>query len=98
MSGRLGSLDPFSEAVEPGVRTVSGAEVPTSPSFPKLRLMVAGGFTASLVLALILVLTLESMDVRIRDLRRVSKLMRAPLLASIPRLPQKFLQRALSAA
>ena len=95
VSGRLGSLDPFSEAVAPGVRTVSDAEIPTSPSFPKLRLMVAGGFTASLVLALILVLTLESMDVRVRDSRRVSKLIRAPLLASIPQLPQKFLQRAL---
>ena len=95
VSGRLGSLDPFSEAVAPGVRTVSAAEIPTSPSFPKLRLMVAGGFTASLVLALILVLTLESMDVRVRDSRRVSKLIRAPLLASIPQLPQKFLQRTL---
>lgn len=95
VSGRLGSLDPFSEAVAPGVRTVSAAEIPTSPSFPKLRLMVAGGFTASLVLALILVLTLESMDVRVRDPRRVSKLIRAPLLASIPQLPRKFLQRAL---
>ncbi|MCA0049713.1 polysaccharide biosynthesis tyrosine autokinase [Mesorhizobium sp. B283B1A] len=95
VSGKLGSLDPFSEAVEPGVRTVSTAEIPTSPSFPKLRLMLAGGLAASLVLALILVLTLESMEVRIRDLRRASKLIRAPLLASIPRLPQKFLRPAL---
>ncbi|TPJ02000.1 hypothetical protein FJ428_20065 [Mesorhizobium sp. B2-8-1] len=94
VSGRLGSLDPFSEAVEPGVRTVSAAEIPTSPSFPKLRLMTAGGFAASLILALILVLTLESMDVRIRESQRVSKLIRAPLLASIPQLPKKFLQRA----
>jgi succinoglycan biosynthesis transport protein ExoP len=95
VSGKLGSLDPFSEAVEPGVRTVSIAEIPTSPSFPKPRLMLAGGFAASLVLALILVLTLESMDVRIRDLRRASKLIRAPLLASIPRLPRKFMRPAL---
>ncbi|MGN6468283.1 MAG: GumC family protein [Rhizobiaceae bacterium] len=94
VSSRLGSLDPFSDVVEPGVRTVSVAEIPTSPSFPKLRLMLAGGFAVSLVLALILVLTLESMDVRVRDPRRVSKLLHAPMLASIPQLPRKFLRRA----
>lgn len=95
VSGKLGSLDPFSDAVEPGVRTVSAAEIPTSPTFPKLRLMLAGGFAASLILAFILVVTLESMDVRVRDPRRVAKQIRAPLLASIPQLPQKFLRRAL---
>ncbi|PWJ86788.1 capsular exopolysaccharide synthesis family protein [Mesorhizobium loti] len=95
VSGKLGSLDPFSDAVEPGVRTVSTAEIPTSPTFPKLRLMLAGGFAASLVLAFILVLTLESMDGRVRDSRRVSKLIRVPLLASIPLLPRKFLRPAL---
>jgi capsular exopolysaccharide synthesis family protein len=47
----------------------------------------------SLVLALIVAVTLESLDTRVREPQRASQLVGLPLLASIPALPRRFFRR-----
>lgn len=90
VAARLGKLDPYAEAAEPGSRVVSYAAVPAEPSFPKVHLIAAGGFIGALLLALIVAVLLESLDTRVREPRRVSQLLGLPLLASIPGLPKGF--------
>jgi uncharacterized protein involved in exopolysaccharide biosynthesis/Mrp family chromosome partitioning ATPase len=90
VTARLGKLDPYAEVAEPGARVVSYAAVPEEPSFPKMHVIAMGGFMGALVLALIITVTLENLDTRVRDPRRASQLLGLPLLASIPALPGGF--------
>jgi polysaccharide biosynthesis transport protein len=92
VAARLGKLDPYAEVAEPGSRVVSYAAVPEAPSFPQIHVIAMGGFIGSLVLALIFAVTLESLDTRVREPRRVAQLLGLPLLASIPALPRGFLR------
>jgi capsular exopolysaccharide synthesis family protein len=90
VTARLGKLDPYAEVAEPGARVVSNAAVPVEPSFPKMHVIAMGGFMGALVLALIITVTLENLDTRVREPRRVSRLLGLPLLASVPSLPVGF--------
>ena len=84
---RLGSLDPYTEIAKPSARVVSAAAVPTKPSFPQSRRIFFGGVVGSVVLAIVLALALESVDVRVRSGQRIGQLVQLPHLADIPRLP-----------
>jgi uncharacterized protein involved in exopolysaccharide biosynthesis/Mrp family chromosome partitioning ATPase len=84
---RLGNLDPYTEIAKPSARVVSAAAVPTEPSFPQTRRIFFGGLVGSIVLAIVLALALESIDVRIRNGQRMGQLLQLPHLADIPRLP-----------
>ncbi|BDA82963.1 chain-length determining protein [Aureimonas sp. SA4125] len=87
VSARLGKLDPYSEIAEPGARVVSLAEVPSSPSSPDPRVVIGSGFAGSLVVAFIAAMTLEGMDNRVRDPKRVAEILDAPILAFVPYFP-----------
>ena len=90
---RLGKLDPYSEIASPGARVISFAATPTSPSFPKVKLLILGGITASFVFAFIAAMTMESFDTAVVDQRRVARILRTAVLASIPKKHGKVLLR-----
>jgi uncharacterized protein involved in exopolysaccharide biosynthesis/Mrp family chromosome partitioning ATPase len=79
------------EAARPGARVVSYAEVPQEPSFPKPKLIVAGGLLGSTLLAFLVAFMLESMDTRIRTGDRVQEILQLPNLAYVPRIPRTWL-------
>lgn len=89
VSARLGKLDPYAEVSRPDARVISFAAVPNSPSFPKAHTLLAGGFAGSLLLAFVAALGLESLDTRVRDAKRISQLLGAPVIGRIPVLPRK---------
>jgi uncharacterized protein involved in exopolysaccharide biosynthesis len=60
------------------------ANLPDSPSFPKLPLFTGGGFGAGLALGLGLTLLLELQDTSMRSERDVEAVLRLPVLAMIP--------------
>jgi len=60
------------------------ANLPDSPSFPKLPLFAGGGFGAGLALGLGLTLLLELHDTSLRSERDVEVVLRLPVLAMIP--------------
>jgi polysaccharide chain length determinant protein (PEP-CTERM system associated) len=60
------------------------ANLPNSPSFPKLPLFAGGGFGVGLALGLGLTLLLEIQDTSLRSERDVEVVLRLPVLAMIP--------------
>jgi uncharacterized protein involved in exopolysaccharide biosynthesis/Mrp family chromosome partitioning ATPase len=82
---RLGKLDPYDEMANPGARIISVAGTPTSPSFPKVKMLLLGGITGSLVIAVLAAMTMESVNGAVTDQRRISQILRAPVLSSFTR-------------
>jgi polysaccharide chain length determinant protein (PEP-CTERM system associated) len=60
------------------------ANLPDSPSFPKLPLFAGGGFGAGLVLGLGITLLLEVQDTSMRSEHDIEVVLRLPVLAMIP--------------
>jgi uncharacterized protein involved in exopolysaccharide biosynthesis len=60
------------------------ANLPDSPSFPKLPLFAGGGLGAGLALGLGIALLLEVQDTSLRSERDVEVVLRLPVLAMIP--------------
>ena len=60
------------------------ANLPDSPSFPKLPLFAGGGLGAGLALGIALTLLLEVQDTSLRSERDVEVVLRLPVLAMIP--------------
>jgi uncharacterized protein involved in exopolysaccharide biosynthesis/Mrp family chromosome partitioning ATPase len=73
------------EALKPSARTVSLAEIPTSPSFPKPIFIVPAAFFGSTLLAFMLALILEATDTRIRNGERTSRILQVANLGYVPR-------------
>lgn len=73
------------EALKPSARIVSLAEVPTSPSFPKLHFFIPAAFAASGLLAVLLALILEATDTRIRNGDRTARILQIPNFGYVPR-------------
>jgi protein tyrosine kinase modulator len=65
------------------------ANLPDSPSFPKLPLFTGGGFGAGLALGLGLTFLLEVQDTSMRSERDVEVILRLPVLAMIPIITEK---------
>jgi Mrp family chromosome partitioning ATPase/capsular polysaccharide biosynthesis protein len=76
------------EAERPGARVISTAEVPTVPSFPQTKLMLATGLAGSFVLATLLAILIEGMDRRIRAPEDASKIAGLSSIFSVPRIPK----------
>jgi uncharacterized protein involved in exopolysaccharide biosynthesis len=60
------------------------ANLPDTPSFPKLPLFAGGGFAAGLALGLGLTFLLEVQDTSMRSERDIEVVLRLPVLAMIP--------------
>jgi uncharacterized protein involved in exopolysaccharide biosynthesis/Mrp family chromosome partitioning ATPase len=74
------------ESLKPSARILSQAEVPTSPSFPKPKILIPAAFVGSVLLALLLAILLETTDTRIRSGRRTSQILRIPNLGYVPQI------------
>jgi uncharacterized protein involved in exopolysaccharide biosynthesis/Mrp family chromosome partitioning ATPase len=79
-------LDLEAESLKPSARILSSAEIPASPSFPKLKVMVPAAFSGSIFLAFLLAVLVEATDTRIRSGRRIERLLQVPNLGYAPKI------------
>lgn len=93
MAERLLNLDSRVDLQNPSARVISKARVPLAPSYPKRKLIVAGGFMASVALAITMALMFEALVTRIRSSGRATEISRLPNLAYLPETPRKILRR-----
>lgn len=98
ISSRLGKLDPYSDAADPGARVISYAEVPREPAFPKPRMMTAGALAGSVVLAFIIALTIEGADSRVHNAKHLASILQAPVMGIVPRMRSRFFGRPVNVA
>src|SRR5512147_3205554 len=73
-------------ALQPDVTLISYAPVPSDPSFPKRKLMVALAIVVSGLLAVAFVLVIEQLDVGFRSSEQLEEAFGIPALGSIPDL------------
>jgi len=68
---RYKKLTEQQETIEAGAEVISAAPVPVGPSFPQPKLIIAAGFTSSLVVAGLLALIAESFQSGLRSTRQI---------------------------
>ncbi|MBW4630544.1 MAG: polysaccharide biosynthesis tyrosine autokinase [Iphinoe sp. HA4291-MV1] len=73
------------------IRAIENAVPPSSPSEPKLKVILALASAFGTMLAVGVVLLLEVMDNTLRDASEAEELLQLPLLGILPRLPGKTL-------
>jgi succinoglycan biosynthesis transport protein ExoP len=103
--GRLKEIQGQQQLLQPGVKVISAAQVPQSPSFPKPKLITAVGFTVSLVLSTLIASVREQLDSRLRTGRSLQEVLGVGSLGLVPSLRPKngqqrhrhLLERPLSA-
>jgi polysaccharide chain length determinant protein (PEP-CTERM system associated) len=71
-------------------RVLDAPSFPSSPSFPKVPMFIGGGFGAGLVLALIVLYALAALDKAMYTERDVEKVLKLPVLTSLPSLYPEF--------
>ncbi len=83
---RYKELNEQQDLVEAGARVISSARVPSKPSFPKPKLMIAVGFTGSLMLGMLFAVAAEGMESGLRSGRQVEQALGVPHLGLVPKL------------
>ena len=83
---RYKELSEQQDLVEAGARVISSATVPGGPSFPRPKLMIAVGFTASLMLGTLFAVAAEGLESGLRSGRQVEQVLGVPHLGLIPKL------------
>ena len=68
----------------PDSRVVSKADIPLSPSFPRVLLILPGALVAGLGLGCLLAIAIDYFDRRVKSPRQAEDVTRIPTLASIP--------------
>jgi polysaccharide biosynthesis transport protein len=76
------------------VHIVSNAEIPASPSSPRMLIMLGGGLGAGLALGAILAFLFEAMDTNLRTIGEIESALQLPLLAAIPQVDSENLRPA----
>jgi capsular exopolysaccharide synthesis family protein len=85
LTNQLGALDPNVVRLNaPSV--ILDAPLPTSPSAPKTKLVIAAGLLIGLVLGVALALIRERLDDSLRGRADLEELLGAPVLAVVPRV------------
>ena len=74
------------ETIEAGAEVISTAPVPGGPSFPQPKLIIAVGFTGSLVVAGLLALVAESMQSGLRSTRQIEQTLGVSCLSHVPQV------------
>ena len=74
------------ETIEAGAEVISNAPVPGGPSFPQPKLIIAVGFTGSLVVAGLLALIVESMQSGLRSTRQIERTLGVSCLSHVPQV------------
>ena len=83
---RFKKLSEQQGALQAGVQVISVAAAPTKPSFPRPQLIIAVGFTGSLVIATLLAFIAESLESGLRSARQVERALRVGNLGLVPRV------------
>jgi len=79
----------------PDSRVVSNADIPLSPSFPRVFLILPGALVAGLGLGCLLAMAIDYFDRRIKSPRQAEDITHLPTLASIPLIgPRELARRA----
>ena len=87
---RLVNLDSQAALQTPSARVISRAEMPTDPSSPKRKIIIAGGFLGSAMLAILLALLFDGLSTSIRTGERMMQIVGLPNLTYVPEAPQKL--------
>ncbi len=83
---RYKELNEQQDLVEAGARVISSATAPSRPSFPRPKLMIAVGFTGSLMLGMLFAVAAEGLESGLRSGRQVEQALGVPHLGLVPRL------------
>jgi polysaccharide biosynthesis transport protein len=81
---RFKELNEQQDLLEAGARVMSKAGVPDEPSFPRPKLMIAAGFTSSLMLGTLFAFLRERFDSGLRSGRQVEHVLGLPRLGFVP--------------
>ena len=79
-------LNEQEELAEAGARVISSASAPQRPSFPQPKLMIAVGFTGSLMLGMLFAIAAEGLESGLRSGRQVEQVLGVPHLGLVPKL------------
>jgi polysaccharide biosynthesis transport protein len=83
---RFKQLTEQRELLEPGVRVISNAAVPTEPSFPQVKLMTGAGFMGSITFAMLLAFVVDRLDRGLRTGRQAEEVLHLPSIGFIPKV------------
>jgi len=83
---RYKELNEQEDLAEAGVTVISSATTPLRPSFPQPKLMIAVGFTGSLMLGMLLAIAAEGLESGLRSGRQVEQVLGVPHLGLVPKL------------
>jgi polysaccharide biosynthesis transport protein len=81
---RYKKLTEQQETIEAGAEVISTSPVPGAPSFPQPKLIIAVGFTSSLVVAGLLALITESLQSGLRSTRQIERALGLSCLSHVP--------------
>jgi polysaccharide biosynthesis transport protein len=79
-------LNEQEDLAEAGARVISSATAPQRPSFPQPKLMIAVGFTGSLMLGMLFAIAAEGLESGLRSGRQVEQVLGVPHLGMVPKL------------
>jgi capsular exopolysaccharide synthesis family protein len=83
---RYKELNEQEDLAEAGATVISSATAPSRPSFPQPKLMIAVGFTGSLMLGMLFAIAAESLESGLRSGRQVEQVLGVPHLGLVPKL------------
>jgi succinoglycan biosynthesis transport protein ExoP len=81
---RLKQTEEQLNIVQPDAKVVSAAVIPETPSFPKPKLMIAGGFTSSVMLGFLLALLRERLENTFHTGRQLHEVLGVANLGLVP--------------
>jgi capsular exopolysaccharide synthesis family protein len=85
---RLKQTEEQPDLIRADAKVVSPADVPVEPSFPKPKLMIAAGFTSSVMLGVLLAFLRERLDSAFRTGRQLNEVLGVPSFGLVPALRQ----------
>jgi capsular exopolysaccharide synthesis family protein len=83
---RYKELNEQEDLAEAGARVISSATAPQRPSFPQPKLMIAVGFTGSLMLGMLFAIAAEGLESGLRSGRQVEQVLGVPHLGLVPKV------------
>jgi capsular exopolysaccharide synthesis family protein len=83
---RSKELSEQEDLAEAGARVISSATAPSRPSFPQPKLMIAVGFTGSLLLGMLFAIAAEGLESGLRSGRQVEQVLGVPHLGLVPKV------------
>jgi polysaccharide biosynthesis transport protein len=83
---RYKELNEQQDLAEAGARVISSATAPSRPSFPQPKLMIAVGFTGSLMLGMLFAIAAEGLESGLRSGRQVEQVLGVPHLGLVPKV------------